>query len=318
MKTAELEPSKPSRSITAKAPVRRPALLWVFALTCGGLVGCPSVPTRNPKASMTFYKLGHDYFSRAVKAKNSAVRDRFLNVALVELRRSIKHDDQNSHSHFLIALIYLHKGQAASEEIDTLQCLRGAEAAEYQKEADALMRKALRHLQQAHAMRGGRDSRIALNLSTVHLFLKNYKKAEELGRKALTDIAYSTPYLARCNIGRAQLYRGNYARALKNLKQAVFTQRRFCAGHYWLGRVEFEQKKYDKSAQDFGRALTCCTNEKLPPIQDAQLYYGLSLVRLGRQQEALAIFQKCVKQAPKSCVAVRCAENLKSLTGSKP
>ena len=111
---------------------------------------------------------------------------------------------------------------------------------------------------------------------------------------------------------------GKLLRAAKNPKQAVFSERRFCPGHYWLGRVEFAQKKYASAAKNFGKALECCVKEKLAPIQAALLYQGMALVRIGQQQQALAAFEKCVKQAPRSCVAVRCGKTLKTVSRSKP
>jgi type IV pilus assembly protein PilF len=292
-------------------------LILPAALTLA-LVGCPNTPTRNPKASMTYFKLGHDYFNRALKSGNSPGRDRYVNVALVELRKSISNDDQNHHAHFLIALIYMYKGQRSVEEREVLQCLRGPEAATYRKEADDLMSKALRHFQSAHRLRKQKDSRVALNLSTVLLYFKRYTEAEAHARLALSDIAYQTPFLARSNIGRAQFHRGRLVGALGNLKQATFREPRFCPGHYWLGRVEFAQKKYASAAKTFGKALECCVKEKIAPIQAALLYHGMSLARIGKRQEALAAFEKCVKQASKSCVAERCSRNLKTASGSTP
>lgn len=282
------------------------------------LAGCPNTPKRNPKASMTYFKLGHDYFNRALKSGSTAARDRFLNVALLELRKSLKNNDKNDHAQFLIALIYMYKGQKTVEEMEVLRCVKGREAASYRKEADELMGKALVHLQRSFKLRKEKDPRIALNLSTLQLYFKRYTKAEALARKALSDIAYQTPYMARSNIGRAQFHRGRLVGALGNLKQAVFREPRFCPGHYWLGRVKFAQKKYASAAKNFGKALECCVKEKIAPIQAALLYHGMSMARIGKRQQALAALQKCVKQAPKSCVAARCSHNLKTASGSKP
>ncbi|MFH2009159.1 MAG: tetratricopeptide repeat protein [bacterium] len=289
-----------------------------MAISAMVLAGCPASAERKPRTSMTYFKLGHDYFSRAIRSRQAAVRERFINVALFELRKSLKYDDQNHHAHFLIALIYLYKGQRSAEETEVLQCLEGPEVEPYRKEADALMRKSLSHFETAFKLRGSRDSRVALNLSTVYLYFKNYVKAEELGRLALSDIAYSTPHLARNNVGRAQFHRGRLLSAKKNLKQAVFSEPRFCPGYYWLGRVEFAEKKHASAAKIFAKALECCVKEKLAPIQGALLYRGLSLVRVGQQQESLAAFEQCVKQAPKSCVAARCRKHLKTVSRSRP
>jgi len=267
---------------------------------------------------MTYFKLGHDYFNRALKSHNGAGRERYVNVALVELRKSIQNNDLNDHAHFLIALIYVYKGQRSVEEMEVLQCVRGAESATYRAEANGLMSKALSHLQKAFEIRKEKDSRIALNLSTLQLYFKRYKEAEAFARKALADIAYQTPYLARSNIGRAQYHRGRLVGAFGNLKQATFREPRFCPGHYWLGRVRFAQKKYASAAKIFDKALECCVKAKIGPIQGALLYHGMSLARIGKRQEALAAFAKCVKQAPKSCIAERCSLNLKTASGSKP
>jgi Tfp pilus assembly protein PilF len=299
----------------------RTPLLVVVLLVAGlllTLAGCPATLKRNPKASMTYFKLGHDYFRRALKSGNGAARDRFVNVALIELRRSLKQDHMNSHSHFLIAMIFMYKGQKSVEEMEVLQCSKGAEAVTYRKESDTLMGKALVHLRRAFELRKKKDSRIALNLSTLLLYFKRYTEAEAMARSALSDIAYNTPYMARSNIGRAQFHRGRLVGALGNLKQAVFREPRFCPGHYWLGRVVFAQKKFASAAKNFDKALECCVKEKIAPIQAALLYHGMSLVRIGKRADALAALEKCVKQAPKSCVALRCSQNLKTASGSKP
>jgi tetratricopeptide (TPR) repeat protein len=289
--------------------------LVASALVAGG---CPSGPKRNPKVSKTRYKLGHDYFVRATKARNPAARSRFINVALLELKKSIEADDSNHHAHFLIALLYIHKAQESLDDAHVQQCAGAEEAREYEREADELMGKARKHLLRAYKLRDRKDSRIALNLSTVALHFKKYARAERYARAALSNIAYSTPYLARANVGRAQFERGQYKRAAKNLKQAVFSERRFCAGHYWLGRVDFALKNFKQAARRFEAALACCRKEQIAPIQEALLYRGLALMRFGKSAEALAMLQQCVKQAPASCIAERCKRSLKAVKGSSP
>lgn len=280
------------------------------------LGGCPSRPVRNPKASATRYKLGHDYFRRALKAKSEAERSRFVNVSLLELQRSVKADDQNHHAHFLLGLLYLYKGKKTLDDAEILQCATGDARREFVADADKLMRLAQKHLKRAYDLRGGKDSRIALNLSTVALHFRRFEQAERYARVALSNIAYNTPHLARGNIGRSQFERGKLHKALKNLKQAVFSESRFCAGHYWLGRVLFALKKYVPAARRFGQALSCCDREHIAPIQEARLYRGLSLMRSGEAKQALVALQECVKQAPRSCVAARCKLSLRAVAGS--
>lgn len=282
------------------------------------LAGCPDPHVRNPKASATRYKLGHDYFRRAMKAKNEMERSRFVNVSLLELQRSVKADGKNHYAHFLLGLLYLYKGKKILDEAETLQCATGAARKEFMTDADKLMRLAWTHLLRAYDLRGGKDSRIALNLSTVALHFRRFDQAERYARVALSRITYSTPHLARGNIGRSQFERGRLHKALKNLKQAVFSEPRFCAGHYWLGRVLFALKKYAPAARRFAQALACCEKEHIAPIQEARLYRGLSLMRIGHPKEALVVLQECVKQAPRSCAATRCKTSLTAVVGSKP
>ena len=80
-------------------------------------------------------------------------RDRYVNVALGELRRALKNNDKNDHAHFLFALVFMYKGQRSAEERDVLQCLRGPESDSYRKEANGLMTKALEHLRIAFKLR---------------------------------------------------------------------------------------------------------------------------------------------------------------------
>lgn len=315
------EDGRNSEAEISASPVGAPTQRWLACLYAllfgvGILAGCPTTPPRDPRVSGVQYKLGHDYFDRALKAVHPEERNRFANIALVELRKALKADDENHDAHFLISLLYLWKGQKSLEEMEVLQCLRGKDSEEYRKETDSLMRRSLKHLQRAYSLRGERDSRIALNLSTVSLHFKDYQSTERFARRALTDIAYGTPHLARGNIGRAQFERGQILKSMKNLKQAVFSEPRFCPGLYWLGRVEFAANKVESALQRFEAASACCLKEKIAPIQDAMLYQGLALLRLGRKEEAVAALKACERQAPKSCVAERCAGTLKTIIGS--
>lgn len=292
--------------------------LWALgaALYLIGLPGCPTAPVRNPALAGTQLKLGQDYFSRALAAGSGETRERYLMVALAELRKAVKADDENREAQFLLGLLYLYKGQKVIEETELLQCVTGGEGSEFRRETDQWMRLSLKHFQRVMVLRKDRDSATALNLSTVYLHFKEYAKAESFARRALEDIAYPTPHLARNNIGRAQFEQGHFLRALKNLKHAVFSQRRFCPGYYWLGRVEWALNKYQEAIEAFKKSLECCQEEKVAPIQEAQLYLGLAYLKVGQHANATPALEQCVKLAPRSCVARQCAMNLK--TGSKP
>jgi Tfp pilus assembly protein PilF len=278
--------------------------------------GCPTAPVRNPALASTQLKLGQDYFNRALGADTAETRERYLMVALSELRKAVKADDENREAQFLLGLLYLYKGQKVIEDTELLQCVTGAEASEFHRETTKWMRLSQRHFQRVMALRKDRDSATALNLSTLYLHFKDYAKAESFARRALEDIGYPTPHLARNNIGRAQFEQGHFLRALKNLKHAVFSQRRFCPGFYWLGRVEWALNKYQEAIEAFKKSLECCREEKVAPIQEAQLYLGLAYLKIGQHANATPALEQCVKLAPKSCVARQCAMNLK--TGSKP
>jgi Tfp pilus assembly protein PilF len=295
---------------------RRPMILlglWAAGVLC--LLACPPTETRNPSLSVTQYRLGQDYFNRAVASDNAEVRERYLGVAMTELRKATSADDTNQEAQSLIGLLYLIKGQHVVDEVEIQQCLRPGEATEFRKEIDQWMKKARMHFQKALELKP-RDSAVAFNLSTVYLYFKDYVKAEASARRALEDISYPTPHLARNNIGRAQLEQGKHARALKNLRHAVFSQRRFCPGHYWLGRVQLALNSYEEAITAFKESLECCRNEKIAPILEAHYYLALAFFKVGQPANARLALEQCVKQAPKSCVARQCATNLK--TGSRP
>lgn len=293
----------------------------MLAALIGGvlvLAGCPNGPQRNPRASQTQYQLGFDYFGRARKAQRIAVRERFLNISLLETQKALRLDPQNHDAHFLISLIYMYRAQRAIEEVEVLQCLSGNSESRHRKEINGLMRKAKQHLLRAFDLSKRKDSRIALNLSTVYLHFHDFPKAEAYSRLALENIAYPTPHLARCNVGRALFQQGKHRRASKNLKQAVFSQPRFCPGYYWLGRVEFARKNFKEAMDRFERSLQCCSKEKVAPIQEAQLYLGLAALRTGQSDRGVAALKACVAQSPRSCVALRCRRNLQTAKGSSP
>jgi tetratricopeptide (TPR) repeat protein len=212
--------------------------------------------------------------------------------------------------------VYLYKGQKTIEETEILQCVQGGEASEFRRETDKWMRLSLKHFLRVMVLRKERDSATSLNLSTLYLHFKEYAKAESYARRALEDITYPTPHLARNNIGRAQFEQGKHLGALKNLKHAVFSQRRFCPGFYWLGRVQWALNNYQEAIEGFKKSLECCREEKVAPILEAHYYLGLAYLKIGQHANATPALEQCVKLAPKSCVARQCAMNLR--TGSKP
>jgi Tfp pilus assembly protein PilF len=129
-----------------------------------------------------------------------------------------------------------------------------------------------------------------------------YDEAVHLEEKALSNIVYREPFAAQGNLGWAYLGKHDYARAAKALRQALFEQPKFCVGRYRLAKVYYEQKEWDRAAEELAPVLA----DKACPIQEA--YYLAGMIALRRQDRAAAqpMFERCVSLAPKSCLASEC------------
>ena len=91
-------------------------------------------------------------------------------------------------------------------------------------------------------------------------------------------------------------------RAAKALRQSLFEQPKFCVGRYRLAKVYYEQKDWDRAAEEIEQV----TNDKACPIQEAYHLAGMVALRREDREKAGRMFARCVDLAPKSCLASEC------------
>jgi tetratricopeptide (TPR) repeat protein len=141
------------------------------------------------------------------------------------------------------------------------------------------------------------------NLSVAELQLQAWDPAIEAARNALKYAAYTTPEIARTNLGWAYYQKKNIEDAWKELHEAVSRAPGFCVGRYRLAKVYVDRGDTDQAAETLAPVLS---DIKRCPIQEAQLLGGLLSERKQNREAAREFFQRCVDMAPRSCAADEC------------
>ncbi len=268
-------------------------LAQLVAPLCVGMTLCSCGPAQtrvDPDASQKRYLLGADYFNKGL-----------VEPALEELLKAVELDPNNPDAHNLLGLVWLRRGAEAEELSTRNQCLKGESLALEKAEADNQFKKAQEQFEKAIAIKQDfSDARN--NLAVVMLHFGRYDDAIQLEEKALANIVYRDPYVANGNLGQAYLEKGDYVRAAKALRQALFEQPKFCVGRYRLAKVYYEQKEWDHAAEEIEQV----TSDKACPIQEAFHLAGMVALRRDDRDKARAMFARCVELAPKSCLASEC------------
>ena len=260
-------------------------------IALGGVAGCGPAATRvDPDASQKRYLLGADYFNKGL-----------VEPALEELMKAVELDPNNPDAHNLLGLVWLRKGAEAEELSTRNQCLKGESLALEKQEADAQFKKAEDQLRKAIALKQD-FSEARNNLAVVMIHFGRYDEAVQLEEKALANIVYREPYAAQGNLGQAYLEKGDYVRAAKALRQALFEQPKFCVGRYRLAKVYYEQQDWDHAAEELEKV----TSDKACPIQEAFHLAGMVALRRDERDKASRLFSRCVDLAPRSCLAGEC------------
>lgn len=246
----------------------------------------------DPDASEKRFLLGADYFNKGLTGP-----------ALEELLKAVELNPQNPDAHNLLGLLFLRKA-AESEELSTRnQCLKGEALKLEREETDRQFSKADEEFKKALENRAN-FSEAFNNRSVVALHFGRTQEAIDFAEKALTNIVYHDPWAAQGNLGQAYLAKRDLVRAAKALRQALFEQPKFCVGRFRLAKVYYEQKEFDKAAEEVKQVV----EDKACPIQEAFHLAGLVALRQQDRTRAEELFSKCVALAPKSCVAQECRQ----------
>ncbi len=238
---------------------------------------------------------------------------RFLDAALLELKKAVIAYPGHTRAHFELGLIYLKKASALLDIAKRAQCLKGGDLKE--KEEDA---KGLLALARKHFIAAARDKQLTSkahnNISAIEIHFGNGDAAIEQARKSVSDLVYQDSYVANTNIGWAHFTQKRFSKAIPYFRQALLIQSKYCLARYRLGRTYFALGKHPQAEQELIRTV-----RQGPPcssIQEAWLYLALSQIRLGKAKEAIFALSRCRLISSTSCVGEQCAHHLKVLTSA--
>lgn len=164
----------------------------------------------------------------------------------------------------------------------------------------------------------------ALNsLGVLYIHQGRLDDAVEVLAESAADPLNHTPHLAWGNLGWARYERHEYAEALVALDQALRAQPGFCVGWYRLGQVYFAMgeagtgaSEDDDAEASFAHADEAATHaievesEECRQMQDAWLLRGRTRTRLGRDEDAVSDFERCVELDPSTDSGRACAAML--------
>ncbi len=141
----------------------------------------------------------------------------------------------------------------------------------------------------------------ANNYCALLLDLKRWKEAETYCRKALSNVLYPTPHLARGNLAMALYHQGRTDEAITELKAALLTQPKFCVGYRSLGRIYDETGETAKALDAFEHFVKAC-----PDRAEAHFLLGQVRLKTGDVTGAKTAFERCSTLAGTDPVGEQC------------
>lgn len=253
-------------------------ILAIGSITAALTAGCPGGPSdEDVHRSRTEYDLGVGLYNEANVAG-----------AFQHLQEAVRLNPENFEAHAVLGTLHMLRGEVELSE---------------------------RHLRTAIETndRLGASGLPALTpdayntLGVLYINAHRYDDAVTALRTATGDLMNRTPHLGWGNLGWAYYELHDYPQALESLHQAVRLQPQFCAGWFRMGQVYFAQGRMagegetGGDAEGFSRADEALTHaldvdrDECRALQDAWLLRGETRARLGRRDEAIADFERCVE-----------------------
>ncbi len=144
-------------------------------------------------------------------------------------------------------------------------------------------------------------------LATVYSKQEKWDDAIKNYRKALENKLYTTPHVPYFNLGRVYMAQKNYPKAVEAFRDAKnFVKQDFII--YELGNALVEAGKIKEAIREFQEGVGIAP-------QNASMRYGLALAFLkdGNKKTAVQEFKKVTELAPKSELALKARDYLKTL-----
>jgi Tfp pilus assembly protein PilF len=212
-------------------------------------------------------------------------------AAFEHLFKSVELDPHNPEPHQLLGNLYMLRGDLKKAEEELLRS------------------KALAEHNPAYGAPFVAEVENSLGVVLVHQ--KRYDEAIALLRQTAANILNRTPYLAWGNLGWAYSEKGQHAQAIEALVQSVRHQPRFCLGYYRLGKAYLEVREFERAEEALTHGLEV-PDEGCKSLQDAYHLRGEARARLGRRQDAIADFERCVELSGESVAGRACQDYLEA------
>lgn len=133
------------------------------------------------------------------------------------------------------------------------------------------------------------------DLGVAYLELKRWDSAIQQFRIVKDDIFYENAESAAINLGLAYLGKGDYPKALEELRAVIAANPRNPISHLSLGRVLFAMDKTEQAIAEYRKAL-----EIYKEYGAAWYHLGLAQLRLNNQEAAGAAFKEVLRIIPDS------------------
>jgi type IV pilus assembly protein PilF len=206
-------------------------------------------------------------------------------AAFEHLFKSVELDKKNPEPHQLLGNLYMLRGDLDKAEAELLEA------------------KALAEKNPAYGAPFVAEVENSLGVVLVHQ--KRYDEAIVLLRQTASNILNRTPYLAWGNLGWAYSEKGQYPQAIEALLQSVRQQPLFCLGYYRLGKAYLAVRDFERAEDALTHGLEVA-DEGCKSLQDAWHLRGEARAKLGRRQDAIADFERCVELSGESVAGQAC------------
>jgi type IV pilus assembly protein PilF len=203
-----------------------------------------------------------------------------MSAALTELTEAEKYDDGNADLYNYLGMAYYNKKKFEIAEKQYLKALQ---------------------LKPAY-------SEVRNNLGVDYLEMRRWDDAIYQFKLVTEDIFYPNQAAANINLGLAYLEKGDYPKALSQLRSVAANYPKDPRGRMNLGRVYFAMDKVELAIDEYKKALE--SNHDY-----ANAYYNLGLAYLKKKEShaAMSAFQEVLRIAPYSEIGQLSKEYLDTL-----
>lgn len=148
------------------------------------------------------------------------------------------------------------------------------------------------------------------NVGSVYLLRRELDKAIPYFNKALQNPLYEKPFIALTNLAYAYYLKGDRAKAIFYLDQALHYNPRYYLAYFYRGLMAFEEGKWEKARLYFRRAVRFNRQDMA-----SRYYLALTFFRLGDEEKAVKIWRSITELAPDSEWAFKAEDMLLSIEG---